>query len=74
MTKTINTEETTTSVSISCELKYGKATSESVQANINTLTDSIDVRSVPTSRTSGEIKMRIASREIPKLIISSSTK
>ncbi len=47
-------------------IKYGSARTEPSAKTERTYQHSVTIQSVPTSRTGGEIKLRIAPREIPE--------
>jgi hypothetical protein len=56
------------------EFKYRKAGIDSKPVTAVTWQYSTKIQSVPTSRTSGEIKLRIAAREMPEATRVRSTK
>lgn len=56
------------------EINYNSAKTEATSPINRTWQYSAKVRSVPTSRTAGEIKLRIAPREMPETKNISSTK
>ena len=56
------------------EIKYRSASTESTPATGKTHQSSLKIQSVPTSRTGGEIKLRIAPREMPEPKNTNSTK
>jgi hypothetical protein len=47
------------------KIKYGSAKTESIPTMERTYQYSVKVQSAPTNRTGGEIKLRIAPREMP---------